>query len=130
MSEKKIVVPEGMLKAALNTWNRHHLVDPELRSAWTMERLLEAALEWWSENPFAPTDEQANEFLGCGRDKIWACDIIDIWQRRMFRAPEQEIPEEVEDLFLGTEHDRSGSTIRRAVVEAYRIGIRDGKREV
>ena len=70
MSERKIKVPEGMLKAAVKaawklTWPDRE--DPEMSTCSPRVReeiresfkcALEAALRWLSENPSVPTNEQ------------------------------------------------------------------------
>lgn len=94
MSERKIVVPEGMLKAAWDT-EAPFLLKSGIKSA------LESALRWLSENPIVPTDEQVESFSTepmsvTAWAKAWAAE----WQRQMFVAPEPQIPEEIRDLLL------------------------------
>jgi hypothetical protein len=87
LSEKKIVVPDGMIKAVM------HEFPAGLSNPWAWEetfRKLEAGLLWLSENPIVPKEGECQ--------KIWketglANEISDIelrcivveWQRRMFR---------------------------------------------
>ena len=83
MSEK-IVVPEGMLKAAGKASGG---VDPD---GYFLYLPLQAALLWLSENPIVPTDEQVEEM----RIKLvpvhphWG-NIVAEWQRRMFLASDK-----------------------------------------
>lgn len=94
MSEKKIVVPEGMLKAAC--------VHIDVSSYGGYEQLqavkscLPLALRWLSENPIVPTDEQAAALLAVKPDipetvTPYTVIVCTEWQRRMFDAPEPEV---------------------------------------
>lgn len=99
MSDKRIVVPEGMLEE----FYRGHATCPRGKPA--MEVALEAALRWLSENPIVPTDEQmdalTNEvpYQDSGNGSIFRV-VIDKWQRRMFLAHKPEVPEEIADLIV------------------------------
>ena len=103
MNEKKIVVPEGMLKAVME----YHDED---FPRFTMDQLvrlrgdLEAALLWLSENPIVPSKEQVIRIAGqdiSGGQMITKVDEkmilfiqhwISSWQCCMFRAPKPEVP--------------------------------------
>ena len=93
---KKIVVPEGMLKAA---WDASL---PPRRFAEFDQRS-----QWLSENPILPEhgvyDELRDE---CSeRDGMeLTLDIMKLWQERMFFAPEPEVYEEIEDLLFNIEN--------------------------
>ena len=94
MSEKKYVLPEGMLEAAYDaqlpadnpsfSWEE---ADELTRRFY--RRMMEAALRWLSDNPQVPTMEQATEMSDnghpCVLDGVWYATE---WQRRMFLAPE------------------------------------------
>lgn len=80
MSEKKIVVPEGMLEAAVAA------------HPYCSEQLISAVIEW---------------------------------QRRMFLAPEPEVPEEVKDMLVEEHISRwRGEEVNEKVIEAFRRGQR------
>jgi hypothetical protein len=94
MSDKRIVVPEGMLRAA---WHAQLPADNptfewdegDEMSRNFYRRIFEAALRWLSDNPQVPTMEQATEMSDSGHpcvlDGVWYATE---WQRRMFLAPE------------------------------------------
>lgn len=116
--EKKIVVPGGMLDAALP------FCDNQMHSA------LEAALRWLSENPIAPNDEQVGR-MWCAKNKLpfegtdWVRWGASEWQRRMFLAPEPEVPEAVKNLLWDEEVCDAASPrwkINEQIIEAYRRG--------
>lgn len=114
-----VKIPEGMLKAAMYDDGAGYLSE-----AW-MERRLEAALRWLSENPIVPTDKQLEDIASFASApthfgvSIW----FQQWQRRMFLAPESKIPEEVKDLLWESSArlDR-GFHWNDAILEAYRRG--------
>ena len=71
MSERRIVVPEGMLSAVLKAKQM-----PETEPFQeTVRSALEAALRWLSDNPQVPTMEQATEMSDnghpCVLDGVW-----------------------------------------------------------
>lgn len=99
MSEKKIVVPEEMLEEVFRFSYDYATAYECVPSE---KQQLEAALRWLSEHPIIPNDEQLLEFRhswddiwgktqeGKGDFLVWA--LVE-WQRRMFLAPEPEVPE-------------------------------------
>ena len=93
---KKIIVPSGMFEAAKNS--EYEPGSVEVRS------ILEAALRWLSENPIVPTIEQTGSLIDWYNHKKFGngavSDCAVEWQRRMFLAPEPEVPEELKDLLL------------------------------
>jgi len=98
--EKKIVVPAEMKMAAWKAACVQRGVSESL-----IETALEAALRWLSENPIVPklrSDiEHLDEVFGDTDDKGGREDLVAVvceWQRRMFLAPEPEIPEEIKDV--------------------------------
>lgn len=120
MTEKKIVVPEGMLKAACGATRGI------TTGQWAILRDgLEAALLWLSgQDPtqfeFDYAYEEAmrmsvpqGNFLGG-----WAACVK--WQRNRFLAPDPEIPEEIKDLFM--DPGPFGDAVNKAITEAYRRG--------
>lgn len=87
MSDKKIVVPEGMFDAAMEAVQ----AIPMRGNVGSIDRVngaLKAALRWLSENPIVPTKEQWDEL----RRTCWVPDELQAveWQRRMFLAPQPE----------------------------------------
>ena len=97
MTDERIQVPEGMLKAAIDA--------QEMRCDPTITKIgVEAALRWWKANPIEPTDDdcisigQAWNGNSAG-NPFWKF-VATEWQRRMFLAPEPEVPEEIKDLLL------------------------------
>jgi hypothetical protein len=125
MSEKKIQVPEGMAKAA-----------SDATAAFSMchvMKCLEAAMLWLAEHPIVPTEEQAlNMWM---KKKLpfeqweWVRWGASEWQRRMFAAPEPEVPEAIKDLLS----EKVGGTLDgvpdadERVMEAYRRGKESAK---
>lgn len=94
MSEKRYLVPEGMLRAAGYAFMRC-LADGKYLNA-----ALEAALRWQSENPIVPTNGQlwACEMAvsGQGKGPFEGCSaVIAEWQRRMYLAPGSGVSEEI-----------------------------------
>jgi hypothetical protein len=98
MSERKIAVPEGMLKAALDGLGIEIV---EARRQY-VENALEAALRWLSLHPVVPTKEQTvvlrdldtNISAQYGQTAPTCASVsavVTFWQRRMFLAPEQEV---------------------------------------
>lgn len=82
----KLVVPEGMLKAAIAAVSADPLPMDRYRV------FLEAALGWLAENPIVPTDEQGLELEQKWRtskpNKTCAAWCAGEWQRRMFLQTE------------------------------------------
>lgn len=105
MSERKILVPRGMLDAALPYCNNQ------------MHSALEAALLWLSENPIVPNVKQKQQLAKDAGYDPWHAGIVE-WQRRMFFEPEPEhIGVETLDEFCSRHR-----TIGTAALEAYRLG--------
>lgn len=116
----KIKVPEFMLVSFRDAMQEHFGSVP---GGFVVG--LEAALEALAENPIVPTNEQISEMSCAVTDKPcpWGHTkpLIIEWQRRMFEAPEPEVPEAIRDLldpldrenrFLANQH----------ILEAYRRG--------
>jgi hypothetical protein len=102
MSEKRYIVPEGMLKAVQNAlvgyWHDHTVTSDS-----SITVVLEAAVRWLSENPIVPTEQEYRDF-GVKFD-FQGVKCIAEWQRRMFLAPEPEVPEAIKDLMCGESVD-------------------------
>lgn len=139
MSEKNIVVPGGMLKAAYASVNMatHNSVE---KSYW-IKSGLEAAMRWLAENRKLPDGKEVREMLEdslqywfpgeMSLKKEAALSIHnrlnalwDEFQRRMFLAPEPEmIGEETVAQFCVR-----FQTIGEAALEAYRRGQQSKER--
>ena len=90
MSEKKIIVPEGMLEAAREEWRNGR--NSDLPST-LVNHILEDALLWLSENPIVPTYEQTETMRRMFRYtteplRVYQ-DVATEWQRRCFLAPKE-----------------------------------------
>lgn len=128
---KKYVVPEQMVMAAYQ-WCSASFKMSEVK------RMLEAATEWLAANPIVPDDTQIGEMMSAKRQFIdhfgesdWIRWGATDWQRRMFLAPEPEVPEAVKDLMIsmGSLQTRPPQTTEAAIeelnkrtLEAYRRG--------
>lgn len=123
---KRIVVPEGMLKVALDSWSVSGRVQLHPNTIASIGASLEAALLWLSENPIVPTEEQ---WKAMNNERQWPDSVgrrqwlVAEWQRRMFLAPEPEVPEEIADLLVGVHPD-----VAPIALEAYRRGQRSTSR--
>lgn len=111
MIERNIAVPDGMRLAFVYAMQEKfgHVPGGILVG-------LEAALRWLSDNPI-PIDPTVKIWLDiCAKmpTKSHAERLME-FQRRMFIAPQPEIPEEIKDL-LFPEHDNS------RLIEAFRRG--------
>lgn len=95
MKQKKIILQEGMVNAALTTYNH----DPILSKEDRVRTILEAALRWQSENPREPTLDEWKKCTQSLPRHLFICDLhfeIAIcmeWQRQMFFSLEPEDPE-------------------------------------
>jgi hypothetical protein len=103
MSERKYIVPEGMLRAFERRWTSL----PQQPESFEQQRYasLLAALRWLSENPIVPTRAQVDQMVA---DGTW---MAVEWQRRMFLAD----PEPKMDF---------GEAWNALTVEINRVGIR------
>ena len=147
MSDKKILVPEGMLKASVEAVRDRsefgfHFIDNKdearivaqtgdrtvlnVTRHGTEQDTLEAALLWLSENPIVPTNEQTQgvcDSIFVGPENLLdPRDAMVEWQRRMFLAPEPEVPEEIKDLV-----DSFNLPIyKEGLKESFRRGLKSG----
>jgi hypothetical protein len=123
MSDKQYVVPEAGLKAALDRFGSRHPFSEDIA-----RMLLEAFIRWLSENPIMPTEEQWAACLASYDDagkSGYECGVwfMQEWQRRMFLAPEPEVPEAIKNLLWNTENGQdTGLAHNSAVIEAFRRG--------
>ena len=132
MSETKIQVPKGMSEAFHKAENHEGFKWDDA----VLDAMLSAALCWLSENPIVPNEADVMEILQervrshhisgeeyCAIPPATVRFVIREWQRRMFLAPEPEVPEAIKDLLEGPEEP--GISAREAnwrVIEAYRRG--------
>jgi hypothetical protein len=122
---KKVIVPEGMLESAKETFIAGCVP--------SLPRALEAALRWLGENPIVPTDAQRAElgricpYEDSGNGNVHSFIAVE-WQRRMFLAPEPEIPKEIEDFMfyigsgLHSDTQKGVDEVNQRILEAYRRG--------
>ena len=126
MSETKIKVPEERLLRVVD----------KVGSSPTVRECCTAFAEDLSENPIVPNEADVMEILQervrshhisgeeyCAIPPATVRFVIREWQRRMFLAPEPEVPEAIKDLLEGPEEP--GISAREAnwrVIEAYRRG--------
>lgn len=150
---KKIKVPEGMLEAAhkASEFTNYEREKRTLRfSLGIINTILEASLLWLTEHPIVPTESQAEDMI-MESSQEWrvpfgssdpnakpspkfflrqdAISVCTKWQRRMFDAPELEVPEEIREL-LNLAGENGGPTreeFHSCVLEAYRRGKRSQK---
>jgi hypothetical protein len=134
MGEKKYVVPEGGLKAAIEGWDRFGGIGVDAR----IKEMLEAFIRWQSENQPHPTDKEFGELIVACRNEIgkdkwensteWmrAGMLCHGWLRSMYLAPEPEVPEAVEDLMHKNRKpytvDCTPEAQDQRILEAYRRG--------
>jgi len=130
----KVLVPKGMLAAAAKASGRRDDLEGHFIYA-----SLEAALRWLSENPIVPSEDEMVDMRNRCSTRVVLKDpegnaplakqereLITAWQRRMFLAPEPEIPEAIEDMLvdldLSPEIHLSRSEYNYSIIEAYRRG--------
>lgn len=124
MADRKIVVPEGMLKAATEAVLQAQCVgrSPEdgPRSIPAREQIsVESALRWLlDELPFPSfnDDECSGPEWVNGYNRAMA-DV-----RRMHLAPKPEVPREILDLHVSDTEMGWDSPINKRIIEAYRRG--------
>lgn len=124
MSERKIKVPEGMLAAALDHM-RGLGFNPAREST---SEMLEEALIWLTENPIVPSPSEFPHLNAHGK-QVAINEIVD-WQRRIFLAPDMEIPDVVRTISKRLFPDVVGGDhiveVISALTDAYRQGQKDG----
>lgn len=84
MSEKRIVVPEGMLKAARKVLRKEgrHVVDE------AVSLIVETALEWQSDHPKVPNGLEAASMSHIRPVELLQVAIRD-WIHQIYRGPEE-----------------------------------------
>jgi hypothetical protein len=137
MNERRIVVPEGMLKAVQAIAEDHGGVSPYSdRGKECYPAILEAALRHLSEHrqDMSPTLLRSirNDvsFIGVNETDIY--EIVNAALRRMFLAPEPETPEQIKDLLWEDVGCRgvqlSPAFLNDQIREAFRRGQKSGPR--
>ena len=128
---KKIVVPEGMLKAAIEA-RYNGKPTPNLIHVDQVRVIVEAALLWLSDNPIVPTDEQCEKlstrWYPKSSTKSYLEEVLVEWQCRMFLAPEPEVPEEIKDMQgIHLESVKDQDDLNRLVIKLNIEAFRRGK---
>jgi hypothetical protein len=134
---KKIVVPEGMLKAAERELSLRITMRGDVPCI-PFEKCLEAALRWLVSDVLTPESRRIFDVVQSKMKLSWRspgddsfCSMLDYLERR-FVAPEPEVPEAVKVLLLDEKipnADFSRPTRRffnDSILEAYRRG-KEGK---
>lgn len=142
MSEKRYILPNTAQRAFLAAMPPEWFnVDPD---GHIFAPAFEALARSLSENPIVPTPEQVAEIVSF-RFGIPATDLnanmvvsgeyaAVEWQRRMFLAPEPEVPEPIKDLLVDPMPTASNpcavmdaKILNERVIEAYRRGQKAGE---
>ena len=104
VSETKIEVPEGMLKAVSAAYEEFRYNEAFVLTERIRLGLCKAALRWQKENPPVPSDKDASEIweMAHNLDRRSETghagkDFAIAWVRRMYDEPEPEVPEEPSD---------------------------------
>lgn len=108
MSDKNILVPTVIGIAARDACKQVQIERWDIPKS--AEFIADAICRAISENPIVPTPEQEGDLIGywrtedrrAGYPTNGARAMAVEWQRRMFLAPEPEVPEEIKDLPLRT----------------------------
>ena len=137
MSEKKIVVPDGMHRAAVERLllYENFRVDtlepststPEQQANGRASVVLEAALRWQANRSPEISKELLERLATAGNvSKETAYDIVDMALRRVYLAPEPKVPEKIEDLlFNPSRTDLCGNKANFRIREAFHRGQQD-----
>ena len=131
----KYLVPEEGLKAALEAWSVGYEGSPTLPMEKRIPTIIEAFIRWQSENPQVPNHEQTIalcKVYETQTERNYCQSVRDVaveWVRRMYIAPEPDMPEAIKDLlcpvFDHTGHKGlvEGATHDMGILEAYRRGL-------
>lgn len=142
MSDKRVVVPEGMLEVAENGF-RH--ADPARYKDCTYlaSMILEAALRWQRENAPVPSEMQMRALRFATADNSFTHDynqraihLAVEWIRRMYDAPDHRFDELIGDLIPpeGTQFGpiyygitpQEIERTKKVAIEAFRRGMKAG----
>jgi hypothetical protein len=130
MSEKRYVTPDAMLDVVYSTIENSGLEFGEGEKLLVCAAL-DASIKWLAENPIVPTEQEYRDF-GVKFD-FQGVKCIAEWQRRMFLAPEPEVPEAIKDLMCGGSGAETGTPeqaqarVNARILTAYHRGQRAGK---
>ena len=157
--EKRYVVPDGMLVAAAHMY--HEQAQDGVDEG-AMRDSLEAAIRWLAENPVTPKTYAELPTIGYLSDSSsWGTRgtpeyeqkrqenyldgmsrLLAKWQRRMFLAPQPEVPEAIKDLMFYPEATQDprpdhafrsreyGTVTQGLILEAYRRGLEANRQGV
>ena len=122
MSDKKYVVPEDGFNVACKAI-------PFSFVAWHQRLALEAFIRWQSESPRVPSVRDIQEMVAAfNGQSLEQSDCLRSflpieWQRRMYLAPEPEVPEEIKDLLVNPVIGAiNGEQINDRVLQAFQRG--------
>lgn len=129
----KLAIPQAIRDAVHNALASYPVAANTGHAA---EIACEAFARAMTENPIVPTDEQMDsaylEIYGCrlseASDRGNVSKFVASIQRRMFDAPEPEMPEEIKDMLLDAGAPDSEhcffkpSVYNERIIEAYRRG--------
>lgn len=134
--DKKIQAPDEMLKAAVAAMKERSGTKFCSTEQWAALGL-EAALGWLADE-WEPSEELLIAIQGELKPYVEdltpftlrnIATILSIASRRMFLAPEPEIPEAVKDLLVEPFiRQWRGEELNKAVIEAYKRGLKEGNR--
>ena len=129
MSDKKYVVPEEGLKAARDAVAAGEMLEHSTRSKDLLQTALEAFIRWQSESPRVPSVRDIQEMVAAfNGQSLEQSDCLRSflpieWQRRMYLAPEPEVPEEIKDLLVNPVIGAiNGEQINDRVLQAFQRG--------
>jgi len=131
MSEGRIVVPEGITgRVFLMLRKLNDYPHPDSKECGKLLVVAVAVCEEFAraliESPITPTRSQLDAMYDSMKTVGDAAEYMAVeWQRRMFLAPEPEIPEDVKDLLRGTLPNGGycvSEEVGKLVIEAYRRG--------
>jgi hypothetical protein len=124
MSDKKIKVPDGMLEAAMRASMEAGLpIGPSTE----LRVVIEAALRWLSAGhmdfPLPLLKEILEAVPGWKLNETVIQNVLHQGLRRMFLAPEPEVPEELRELLMtGADEGTFNWAVNKAIMEAFRRG--------
>lgn len=134
MPDKKVTVPDGMLRAAMKAfaaWQGHP--EYEFYAEGHVRNTVEAALEWLSEHPILPIDEWVEAAYDgmSGKGHVQTIvKIMDEWQRRMFIARHlmaSSPPGPIDDLlYTAACLPKDTAEVDQRIGEAYARGLKRG----
>jgi hypothetical protein len=141
VSETKIKVPDGMMKAFIKAVydhpENHRPTACVVGSQCSLYAGIIAALRWQRNNAPIPTTAQANRLWQIAIEQSpdnnetthAAKNVALAWVRMMYEDPESEVPEEVKDLMSGYANiDKHWKQADENIIEAFRRGQKAGSK--